>query len=705
MSFSYFAKIKKCKHLRKGIFHIIKLLFVLIISILANFVSAQQLGQSCTEDLIPRQDKHTRLFGFANLAGEWIIPAHYVKVYPFTGNKAVVMLGTKLGVINCEGYLVIPAEYDDFTIFNVDKTWARKAGNWSLINDKGKVLVSDQMSDVRTIQPEYDFIWVKKNDLWGIFSERTLQFTAKPQFDMFQVISEAASIVKTGDSLGVISHDDGSFFVKQNVSNINKLTKTAFAFKQRGKWGVFDDEGVFWMKPEYDSISLASTKYLNVKKDGLYGVIDFKEKEIIPIKYESISSFNNGLALVKQSGKFGFINIHGKIISPIAFDTAHDFRNGYSIVKINGLYGIIDPTNKFSIKPEYENIIRNYDPLLVNPFFGLKKNGKWSVLASRMDKVSEDTFDSLYICDTTAFMRVIVNQKYKYYNLNKGYYSISNDFDIAQEFRNGLAVVSNNSKFGVINQKGEFVVNVTHDSVNYEFLNGKYIFYVKDNNKWGVQSFEGKTIIPTDYELLVTSDNKFFKAKKNNKYGALKLTGQESIEFKYTFLSNGKESINIPEWPAIVIDGKKYGLVDQRGEEIFKPSVDLIFYLGEGLYAFLKKKDYGILRANGGVLSEPEFTQINPFIDKIAIAKKGEKWGFVSLGGKFFIQPIYQEVSQFYNNFSYVKVDGLWGVIDKSGKVVRKPEFDDFKDLGDGHRVLYKLGKEYKLDESTGLIK
>lgn len=665
-------------------------------------IHAQQLGQNCTEDLIPRQDKHTRLFGFANLAGEWLIPAHYVKVYPFIGNKAVVMLGTKLGVINCEGYLVIPAEYDDFTIFNVDKTWAKKAGNWSLINDHGKIL-SDQMSDVRTIQPEYDFIWVKKNNLWGIFSERSLQFTAKPQFEMFQVISEAASIVKTGDSLGVISHDDGTFFIKQNVSNINKLNKTAFAFKQRGKWGVFDDEGAFWMKPDYDTISLANSKLLVVKKDSLYGLIDFKEKEVVPIKYAMISPFNNGLAMIKQGGKYGFINQHGKIISPIAFDTASDFRNGYSIVKINGLYGIIDVTNKFSVKPEFENIISNSNQNGAASFYGLKKEGKWSVVASRMEKISEDKFDSLCINDTTTFMRVLVNNKYRYYNLTRGNYELPLSFTDAQEFRNAMAIVNNEGKFGVINEKGLFLVPANYEDVDYEFLNGKYIFYVKEKGKWGVQGFDGKMIVPCEYELLVTSDNKFFKAKKNGKYGMLKINGQECIEFKYQFLSNGKESSVMPEWPSIVYDGKKYGLIDPKGEELIKPSLDKIFYLEEGLYGFQRKKEVGILRANGTMVVDGDFSDLKPFMDKIAMAKKGDKWGYIALGGKYFIQPLYDEVSPFVKNTACVKLNGLWGVIDKSGKMIRKPEYESFKDLGNGDRIFIKEGKEFKVNELGGL--
>jgi hypothetical protein len=298
----------------------------------------------------------------------------------------------------------------------------------------------------------------------------------------------------------------------------------------------------------------------------------------------------------------------------------------------------------------------------------------------------------------------MVNQKYRFYNVGKGTYELPNTFTTAQEFRNGMAIVGVDGKFGVINDKGLFLVPALYEAIDYEFLNGKYIFYVKLNGKTGVQGMDGKLIVPCDYDLLVTSDAKFFKAKKNGKYGVLKINGQECVEFKYAFLSNGKESVGVPEWPCISSDGKRVGLIDTKGEELIKPIYDQIFYIGEGLYGYQKKKDVGIVRANGVMVVDGDFSELKPFIDKIAMAKKGEKWGYIALGGKFFIQPIYEEVSPFVKNTACVKLDGLWGIIDKSGKVLRKPEYEDFKDFGSGDRRMFKAGKEYKVDE-LGVLK
>jgi hypothetical protein len=73
------------------------------------------------------------------------------------------------------------------------------------------------------------------------------------------------------------------------------------------------------------------------------------------------------------------------------------------------------------------------------------------------------------------------------------------------------------------------------------------------------------------------------------------------------------------------------------------------------------------------------------------------------LGGKYFIQPLYDEVSPFVKNTACVKLNGLWGVIDKSGKMIRKPEYESFKDLGNGDRRFIKEGKEFKVNELGGL--
>lgn len=666
-------------------------------SIFAFYTSASaQLGQNCPEDLIPRQDNKSRLYGYSNLAAEWIIPAHYVKVYPFIGNKAVVMLGTKLGVINCEGYLVIPAEYDDFTIFNVDKTWAKKAGTWSLINDKGQKLINEEMSDVHTIQAEYDFIWVKKDKLWGIFSERSFKFIAKPQFDMFQTLSEAASIVKLGDSLGVISHEDGTYFIKPNIQNIIKINKTAFAFKQAGKWGVFDDEGAIWMQPNYDTIYVTTSKLLTVRKDNQWGIIDFKEKEVLPIKFQEVGAFSNGLSKVKLNDKYGFVNQHGKTIIPIIYDTAHDYKNGNAIVMQNGKYGIIDGNNKAIAKIEFQDIVRNYS----QPYYVAKKENKWSFYSISFEKIAPESFDKIFITDSSAFMRVVNNEKCQFFNLQKGNFTFGNTYQECKAFSNGFALIMLNDKWGVVNEKGILIIQTNYENIDYEYNNGKYIFFVKDKGKVGVLTQDGKQMIPIDYDLITSSDKGLFKVKKGNKYGILKSNGQVSLDFKYDYMSSGKDSVLVPEFPAIIQDGKKYGLINEKGNEILKPSYDHIKYLGENLYAFQKKKLWGLLKADGNILVEAEYQYIGLYNEKLAPVEKDGKWGYIALGGKFAIQPIFEEVGIFYKDYACVKENGKWGVIYKNGKWYRKPEFDTYLDTKDGYRVLTKDGKEHKLNES-----
>ncbi|HOY95525.1 MAG TPA: WG repeat-containing protein, partial [Catalimonadaceae bacterium] len=97
-------------------------------------------GQSydCEEELFSKKDKQTRLFGYVNAIGEYRIPPSFLKAMPFVGRNAVVQQGKRFGVINCEGILVVPADYEEIASFSNGKGWVKKGGLWGLADLKGR---------------------------------------------------------------------------------------------------------------------------------------------------------------------------------------------------------------------------------------------------------------------------------------------------------------------------------------------------------------------------------------------------------------------------------------------------------------------------------------------------------------------------------------------------------------------------------------
>jgi hypothetical protein len=109
----------------QNIFRFLPLILAILIG--CTFPS---FGQSydCEEELFSKKDKQTRLFGYVNAIGEYRIPPAFLKAMPFVGRNAIVQKGKRFGVINCEGILVVPAEYEEIASFSNGKRWIKKAG-------------------------------------------------------------------------------------------------------------------------------------------------------------------------------------------------------------------------------------------------------------------------------------------------------------------------------------------------------------------------------------------------------------------------------------------------------------------------------------------------------------------------------------------------------------------------------------------------
>ena len=79
----------------------------------------------CEEELFSKKDKQTRLFGYVNALGEYKIPPTFLRAKPFVGKNAIVQQGKMFGVLNCEGILVVPADYEEIASFSNGKGWVK----------------------------------------------------------------------------------------------------------------------------------------------------------------------------------------------------------------------------------------------------------------------------------------------------------------------------------------------------------------------------------------------------------------------------------------------------------------------------------------------------------------------------------------------------------------------------------------------------
>lgn len=338
---------------------------------------------------------------------------------------------------------------------------------------------------------------------------------------------------------------------------------------------------------------------LKVQKDGKYGLIDYSGIELTKIEYEEISSLKGieNSILVKKDDKYGLLDSKGNVVIEANYkeitNLGKDYKVGYITVNTDGKYGIIDYNKKQIIDNIYEGI----------------------------DKVSGT---NLYVVKTTSGKRVINSNAEEV---------ISDGFDeITQILSQDSGVIfTKESKYGVMNEKGEVLINAEYDSLK-EAANGVFI------------------------------------AKTGTNYGVIDKEKNQKIEFKYNNISYDKQAgIYIAEdedYNAEIIDSqfevKLTGILSELNTE----KGYLKLRVGEEYkyynFKFEEKETKDILTSNNLFLS-----------------KQDGKYGFVDKNGKVVVDYIYDDATE-QNIYGYaaVKQDGKWGSIDHEGKEIIEPIYN-----------------------------
>lgn len=225
------------------------------------------------------------------------------------------------------------------------------------------------------------------------------------------------------------------------------------------KWGYVNEKGKVVIPPIYtyaDSFNedgIASVGLLDGNYDAF---IDTGGNNVGDSPFEDALLPDDGdaPARAKKDGKYGYINKKARFVIQNIYDDAEPFINGYAAVCYKGKYGYIGENGDWFIEPQFDDCGSfNKEGNAIakqGEYWGIiDTSGAW-VVEPKFNKLPAYCFDGR---ECTDFAVIYEDGDYSHWN--QGRYNFE--------------------KWGLINRKGEIVLEARYDTIYFVEDKDKYV--------------------------------------------------------------------------------------------------------------------------------------------------------------------------------------------------------------------------------------
>lgn len=448
-------------------------------------------------------------------------PLHiYADVSSFQNGLAIASKYTedgeyKYGVVDEEGVVYIPVNYDEISLFQEGNNYrdnvykCQRNGKLGLVNAQDITLLQCEYS---SIKHSGEYVYLVKNGKNG-YAELKGTDEVKSLipciYDKLESYSKDAPMRATYNGKEGMIDGNNKIIIPFEYSNIGKFYNVGAYnmawVEQDGKYGIYNIDGTV-IQPwdiekayvmnensgttylTFDDFPDPSTPYIHIVVNGMTGVLSGKTyKTVIPCKYGYISPVINERAFYKANNKWGIMDIQNNSIQDAIYDK----------IKINN--------NWLSDAFTTEGIFQDNMYVFIGDKQGMiDKNGKAFIPVK---------YDSLGVFSENMIVAKCGNL-YGYINSN-GEECIPLTYSHADNFSEGLAAVKNEKgKYLFIDASGVMVIKPhEYDRVGH-FQNGTCKVYRKDK-VWEIDR-EGKKVKDSTKKLEKDNDTDEMYVENNN---------------------------------------------------------------------------------------------------------------------------------------------------------------------------------------------
>ncbi len=508
-----------------------------------------------------------------------------------------------------------------------------------------------------------------------------------------------------------------------------------------------------------DYLDLATVE----NENGLWGLVDLSSgKELAPCKYQSISKFSGDYAVVSIDGKYGSIDKTGKEIIKLQYDGMKIFPNGSAIVMLGNKMGFIDSSGQTVVDFGKYDVMETF--LCVKENIHVKNNGKHGALDMGGNELLPCIYDYIsgnqdsYGEDCFFYLTAQSNDLYGIFD-TKGNQIAPVEYEKIK-MQNGYVVAMKDGCCAMFDKEMNLILPFDYSDIAPQ--KDADIIDVKKGS-WGIADFKGNLLISPQYERIWWKESAVHVTEYGYPYdvkGLLDHNGNRLIPSAYHELSHLGGSLYIAQrykepkseiWDvatgkirdcdftidfahegfAIVKAGKKYGLINDKGEISVPIEYDKLeyMYLSRTLIAGIAKKE-GVIDLSNKEIVPIKYDKVKKSSyhssDYLFICNK-KKWGMLDLQtGTETIPPTYTDIQDTKVSLM-VEHEKKYGFIDFQGnplgdfvkvvaeetvpkkeKKVKTPKpvckFEDAEDFKEGLAAVQYKGKWGYIDTEGNII-
>lgn len=234
-------------------------------------------------------------------------------------------------------------------------------------------------------------------------------------------------------------------------------------------------------------------------------------------------------------------------------------------------------------------------------------------------------------------------------------------------------------KTKIINQKNEEIFKEYSKVEAIDNFDSKQNIWYEDNvlrvqkdGKYGLIDFEGKEVLPCDYEEIVAlkgvTNNLLIK--KDGKVGLVNEKGQTIINTEYKDIKTLKEGYK-NEY-IIVNDNNQYGIISTTGTVIVEPKYEDVKYLNNSeMFAVKEAGVWKLINKDNQILIDGGYDNIIEAKGENVVVEKAGKYGVVTTKNEEKIPVEYEQIKYTFSIYYIAKTGGKYGIINLNNEQIK----------------------------------